>query len=81
MVFGGVVVEFEYVRVSINYSLEILWLIICLFIQNIESIIEVVKVVCEIGLIDVSEIIIGLFLYYLMCNLVNIYFCLGKGLV
>lgn len=52
---SGVAAESEHARVSINYSLEILWLITCLSIQNIESTIEAAKAVCEIGLTDVSD--------------------------
>lgn len=53
--FGGVAVQSEHVRVSINHSLKILWLITCLSIQNNESTIEAAKAVCEIGLTDVSD--------------------------
>lgn len=53
--FSGVAVQSEHVRVSINNSLKILWLITCLSIQNIESTIEAAKAVCEIGLTDVSD--------------------------
>lgn len=76
---GGVAAESEHARVSINYSLEILWLITCLSIQNIESTIEAAKAVCEIGLTDVSEIIIGPSSYHLTRNLANIYPRSGTG--
>lgn len=54
--FGGVAVQSEHVRVSINHSLKILWLITCLSIQNNESTIEAAKAVCEIGLTDRTSI-------------------------